>query len=200
MEVEYLIIHHTAVSREKNKAQYEAVRNYHISKNWGDIGYNFFIEPDGLLIAGREENVTGAHCKEERMNYKSLGICLTGNFDIEYPTQEQLDTLKTIITHLRIKYNILRENVKFHKDYASYKSCPGLNFSLEMLNKCMPLLELKRDIKGGFWFVKKDGSGKQKISNDETGVSGLLTVISREFGVDTMGEKYFDKLDDKKYF
>jgi len=200
MEIQYIIIHHTAVSRDENSKQYEAVKNTHIvEKKWGDIGYHYFIEPDGLLMKGRNENVTGAHCIEERMNYQSIGICIAGNFDKEKPTDEQLKTLKDIITHLRIKYDIPRENIKFHKDFSKTK-CAGINFTRELLLKYMPLLELKRDIRGGFWFIKKGDNGKQKISTADAGVAGMLTVISREFGVDTMPDRYFDKLETKKYF
>ena len=71
MKVEYLVIHHTAVSREQNHEQFEAVKNYHISKGWGNIGYHFFIEPNGVVKIGRAENEVGAHVKEQSMNYKS---------------------------------------------------------------------------------------------------------------------------------
>jgi len=200
MDIEHIIIHHTAVSRQLNSQQYEAVREYHKKQGWGYIGYHYFIEPNGLLMKGRQENVTGAHCKEDRMNYRSLGVCLAGNFDKEKPTDLQVESLKDIIAHLRIKYKISRKNVKFHRHFTAHKSCPGYNFTQILLNKCMPLLELKRDQKGGFWFVKKGDDGKQAISTADSGVAGLITVLSREFGVDTMPDSYFDKLENRKYF
>lgn len=193
---EYIIVHHTAVSREKNELQYNAVKEYHISKGWGDIGYHFFIEPQGLLMKGRGEIKEGAHCKEANMNERSFGVCLAGDFDREDPTPEQMRALKDVLNYLRVKYDIPRQNVKFHRDYAVYKSCPGTRFSREMLNKTMAMKELKRDNKGGFWFVKTGDNGKQKVDS----LNGLITVISREFGVDTMDDKYLGKLVDKKYF
>jgi len=197
---EYIILHHSAVSRKKNNAQYDAINNYHKGKGWGKIGYHYLIEPDGTLMAGRNHNEVGAHCKEEGMNYKSFGVCLTGDLDEEKATDEQLKTLRILIKDLRNKYNIPRKNVKFHRDYATYKTCPGNNFTKELLNKTMALQELKRDTNGGFWFIKKGDNGKQQIDASAKGTAALLTVISREFGVDTVNQEYLDKLEDKKYF
>jgi hypothetical protein len=197
MEVKYLVLHHTAVSREKNSAQFEAVRNYHKSKGWGDIGYAYFIEPNGLLLKGRRDDIPQAHVLEDNMNYKSLGICLTGNFDIEDPTPAQLKTLSSLLINLRIKYNISRDKVNFHRDFAKYKSCPGNNFTRELLQKNMPMAELVRDKNTGqHYFVKNGSEGKQKVDS----IGGVLTVIGREFGVRSLDGTTLDKIPDKNYF
>jgi N-acetyl-anhydromuramyl-L-alanine amidase AmpD len=154
------------------------------------------MEADGMLMRGRHESEVGAHCKEENMNYQSLGLCLTGNFDVEEPTKKQLNTLRELITYLRNKYDISRQNVKFHRDFATYKTCPGRLFTNKILNKCMSMRELKRDKKGGFWFIKSGDKGKQKVNS----IGGVLTVLSREFGVDTIDDTYLEELQDKKYF
>lgn len=199
-KLEYLIIHHTAVSRKDNGFQFEAVRKYHVGKGWGDIGYHYLIEPNGLLMKGRQETEAGAHCKEQEMNYRSLGICLTGNFDAEEPTKEQLKCLADILSHLRIKYDIPFDRVKFHRDYAAYKTCPGKLFTGDVLKGVMSMRELVRDASGGFWFVKTGDNSKQKIDVADKGVAGLLTVISREFGVRTVSDKSLDKLENKNHF
>ncbi len=131
----YLIVHHTAVSREKNSEQFKAVRGYHLRKGWGDIGYHYFIEPTGEVKKGRAENVAGAHTKQKLMNYRSLGIALAGNFDIEDPTPEQLKSLAKLIKKLRAKYNLSVEKVVPHRYYASYKSCPGTRFTDQILEQ-----------------------------------------------------------------
>lgn len=202
MKQEFLVIHHTAVSREKNMLQYNATNDYHKSKGFPKsetglyIGYHYFIEPSGKLYQTKLDHEFGAHCKEDEMNYKSLGICLTGNFDVEMPTEKQLATLATLITSLRIKYNISRQNVKFHRDYAP-KTCPGNNFTRELLEKNMPMTELVRNKDtGAFYFIKGKSEGKQKI----TTVAGLLTVISREFGVRNMDSSTISKIPDNNYF
>lgn len=134
---EYIIIHHTATPKDKNPRTFDAVKRYHISKGWGDIGYHYFIESDGTLFNGRNENVAGAHCYQDNMNFKSIGICLEGNFDIEEPNKEQLKTLKELIKTIQVKYNIPDKNVLPHRKYATYKSCPGKNFTDKEINELL---------------------------------------------------------------
>ena len=127
MTPQYIIIHHTAVSRVLNKNQFDAVKRYHIGLGWGNIGYHYLIEPNGLCKKGRRDNEVGAHCKEKAMNFKSLGICLTGNFDIEKPTDKQIYVLRDLLQSLTSKFRISAFRIFFHRDYAPYKSCPGKN-------------------------------------------------------------------------
>lgn len=127
MKPEHIIIHHTAVSREKNAAQFDAVNRYHQSLGWGNIGYHFLIEPNGKVCAGRRTDEVGAHCKEQSMNYHSIGICLTGNFDIEKPTPPQIFALRDLLRRLCKEFNIRDCRIWFHTDFAHYKTCPGKN-------------------------------------------------------------------------
>ena len=120
MNIKYLIIHHSAVSRKKNCEQFDAINNYHKRKGWGMIGYHYLIEPDGRIKIGRTESQTGAHCIGR--NHDSLGICLTGNFDIEDPTKEQEKSLKILLSDLSEGYP--KAQIKYHRDFAN-KTCPG---------------------------------------------------------------------------
>ena len=122
---EYIIIHHTLVSRNKNKEQFNAIDNYHKRKGWGGIGYQYLIEPDGEVKKGRKESEVGAHCTHRFMNYRSIGICLTGNFDIEEPTKKQKESLLKLLNELQAKYGIKDDKVLLHRELATYKSCPG---------------------------------------------------------------------------
>lgn len=123
-KIRYLIIHHSATARDTTT--FEAVKKYHISKGWGDIGYHFFITPNGKVMAGRSENTIGAHCQADSMNFKSLGICLPGNFMTEVPTVEQLSSLLDLIKRLMSKYNIPKENVLGHREVSGASTvCPG---------------------------------------------------------------------------
>ncbi len=132
---EYIIIHHSAVSRDKNNEQFDAVKRYHIGKGWGNIGYHWFIEPDGTIKKGRKENEIGAHCKEKWMNYRSIGICLAGHFDLEEPTTEQLEALQEVIHNLKLQYKIDPKSVRQHHFYAGYKSCPGKNLPIDVIQQ-----------------------------------------------------------------
>jgi len=124
MKPEYLIIHHSATARDTTT--FEAVKAGHIKKGWGDIGYHFFITADGVLHEGRGQDQIGAHCIADRMNYRSLGICLAGNFEIEQPTEKQLETLKGIVNQLKEIYKIPAENVLGHREVENASTlCPG---------------------------------------------------------------------------
>jgi N-acetyl-anhydromuramyl-L-alanine amidase AmpD len=122
--IKYLIVHHSATARDTTT--FEAVKRYHVSKGWGDIGYHYFITADGRIQQGRAENVVGAQCQADGMNFKSLGICLTGNFDTETPTVEQLTSLVNLLRTLMTKYSIPKENVIGHGQvHGASTACPG---------------------------------------------------------------------------
>jgi N-acetylmuramoyl-L-alanine amidase len=124
-----ILLHHSGVSRELNNEQFDAINGYHERLGWGMIGYQYVIEPNGDIKKGRHENQRGAHCYQEDMNIKSIGICLTGNFDIEKPTIQQLESLKILLKDLMNRHSILKEKVEPHRKYATYKSCPGTLFT-----------------------------------------------------------------------
>ena len=58
------------------------------------------------------------------MNFRSIGICLTGFFDVEEPTQEQCEALYKRLLLFMSKYDIPRGKIKPHRAYAN-KTCWG---------------------------------------------------------------------------
>jgi len=129
-DIKYLILHHSATSRDFTS--FLAVKNYHINqRGFWDIGYHFFITGDGKLHRGRPEDYVGAHCRTlpPSMNFRSLGICLAGNFEREEPNKAQLITLKFLLRFLMEKYSIPAENVLGHNQVLGTSTlCPGINF------------------------------------------------------------------------
>ena len=138
---QYLIIHHSLTKKSPSPKTWEAVNRYHKEKfNFPSslglfIGYHYWIEDNGRIIQARLDSDPGAHCKEECMNFKSLGICLEGNFDIEDPNPVQIFALRDLMQKLCTTYKILRENIMFHRDYATYKSCPGTRMNRDFIRK-----------------------------------------------------------------
>ena len=125
-----ILVHHTAVSYDKNPDQFKATKAYHISKGWGDIGYHYEISKSGKVYKGRDESLPGAHTKEGLVNYTSVGICLDGDFDKELPTKEQENSLKNLLLEMMKKYKITSDKIFPHRHYAvlngkPYKSCYG---------------------------------------------------------------------------
>ncbi|HRX63925.1 MAG TPA: N-acetylmuramoyl-L-alanine amidase [Candidatus Absconditabacterales bacterium] len=119
-----IIVHHTASDNSELKNKQDVIEYlsgvfyYHTLKHGrGDIGYNFLIDPFGNIYEGRAggEGVVGAHAKWN--NTPSIGISLIGNFDVQEPTVEALDSLIKLSTALTKKYNINpKSRVDYHRD------------------------------------------------------------------------------------
>ncbi|PCI20303.1 hypothetical protein COB64_02140 [Candidatus Wolfebacteria bacterium] len=137
---EYLIIHHTGAPKsnlllDTSTHTFEIIDAYHRSLGWESCGYHYVIEKDGKVAKNpyRDDDYHGAHCSQEKMNTRSLGICLTGNFDATMPTKAQIRSLKELIREKRRQYNIPLTNIVPHRVFATYKSCFGTKLSAEWL-------------------------------------------------------------------
>lgn len=91
--VTHLIVHHSAGSNTSANwpAVVLSIWNSHVNTNgWSDIGYNWLIDPNGVLYEGRGggNNVVGAHfCG---FNGGTMGTCMLGT----YTTQSISDTAR----------------------------------------------------------------------------------------------------------
>lgn len=115
-QVDYLIVHHTASTRDLTVAEIHAE---HLNLGWLGFGYHYYIRKDGKVYRGRQEKFSGSHC--EGYNAYSLGICLSGNFEVEEPTSEQLDSLRQLIKDLKTKYP--KATVHSHSDFNATACC-----------------------------------------------------------------------------
>lgn len=123
-----IIYHHSA----REYWSPEGINEYHKSRGWIGIGYNYYIRKDGSIYGARPENSEGAHTKGE--NSKSIGICLEGNFEEEELTKKQIDSLINLSVYISLKYDIYK--IIGHKDV--YETlCPGENF---------PIKEIKNEV------------------------------------------------------
>ena len=130
----HIIIHHSFTEDSKT-VSWDAIRKYHVeTQKWADIGYHFGIEmgPNGeyLLLTGRPLNQVGAHCKEENMNKVGIGFCFVGNFDLAPPPTTMFVKGAHYVKSLMDVFGIIPSNVRWHRDYATYKSCPGTQFDM----------------------------------------------------------------------
>ncbi|MBN2317928.1 MAG: N-acetylmuramoyl-L-alanine amidase [Acidobacteria bacterium] len=133
MRPDHIVIHHS-LTEDGTTVSWGAIRKYHLHKGWIDVGYHFGLELIGdhyEILMGRMQEQTGAHCREEGMNRRSLGICVVGNFDFAPPPDPALDQLAMLVKSLQGIWSIPIENVKRHTDFATYKSCPGKLFPWE---------------------------------------------------------------------
>ncbi|NDJ62429.1 MAG: hypothetical protein GYB67_14975, partial [Chloroflexi bacterium] len=98
--VTHLIIHHTVNSNSTTDwpAAVRAIWQFHaISRNWGDIGYNYLIDPNGVMYEGRAggDDVIGAHFS--CINANTMGVAMMGTYTSETPTAAALATLEQLL-------------------------------------------------------------------------------------------------------
>jgi len=137
MKPEYIIVHHS-LTKDSNTVSWGAIRKYHLSKGWSDIGYHAgieFIQENIEVLLGRRWDKVGAHCSQDGMNKKSLGLCLIGNFDITVPDILVLDVATDLIRYWMRLFQIPAENVLPHRQFATYKTCPGRKFDFDFFQQ-----------------------------------------------------------------
>lgn len=136
----HIILHHS-LTKDGQTVNTRAIRRWHIEHNgWSDIGYHFVIEKvqnEIEIFCGRMLGQRGAHVKESGMNSKSFGICFVGNYDLAPPPPDMWNKGLLLVRSLMGTFNIPRTNVRGHKDYAPYKSCPGDRFDLDAFRRSL---------------------------------------------------------------
>lgn len=135
----HIVIHHTDSGYSGDGSS--DVRNiwaYHTFGNgWGDIGYNFVIDPRGNVYEGRAGGPTAVGAHTEHYNYGAIGISLIGNFDDQTPPPAMVKALVGLVSQLGNQYGINMEgvtddgtltfaNLAGHRDFYA-TSCPGIN-------------------------------------------------------------------------
>ncbi len=150
--VTHIIIHHSAGSTVSNDyaAVVKSYWNYHVNTHgWADIGYNWLVDPNGVLYKGRawksstQENVMGAH--NSGKNGNTVGICFIGNYVSNIPSDKGLNMLASISAFLSTKYGIDPEgksyhnaigktnyNITGHGQSGGGTSCPGTQIKNRM--------------------------------------------------------------------
>ncbi len=84
----WVVIHTAATPGASIDISAASIRRYHVNeRGFSDIGYHSVVRKDGRIEKGRPEDQMGAHV--EGFNAKSIGVCFSGNGDIEDFTQAQ---------------------------------------------------------------------------------------------------------------
>lgn len=97
-EVTHLIIHHSAGTNNADDwaAIVRVIYELHVTGNgWDDVGYNYLIDPNGVIYEGRGNDVRGAHfCGS---NTGTMGVCVLGTFTNVAPSDAARAALATLL-------------------------------------------------------------------------------------------------------
>lgn len=137
--IKEIIVHYTATPQGENFTV-EQIRQMHLANGWSDIGYHWYIDLNGNIFKGRDENLVGAHTVGH--NTISIGICYCGgcpprsnknwqNIGIDTRTPAQKAALINLIWELKRRYPYA--TVHGHNEFAN-KPCPGFNAREEYEN------------------------------------------------------------------
>lgn len=120
--VDTLILHHSG----SQSWTVQDVANYHVKeKGWPGIGYHFVITQNGLIFQTNKLSSQSYHCKNH--NFRSIGICCLGNFELEEMNEKQEHALMMLLWTIGTNFKPI--NILPHKDLGP-TLCPGLHFPL----------------------------------------------------------------------
>lgn len=99
-KVTHLVVHHSAGANEARDwaAVMRSIWVLHVAGNgWNDIGYNYLIDPNGVIYEGRAggDGVIGAHFSG--VNTGTMGVCLVGTFSDQAPSRAAVTSLKSLL-------------------------------------------------------------------------------------------------------
>lgn len=114
-KADHIIVHHSAGTNSSSNwaAVVSSIWDFHVNTNgWDDIGYNWLIDPDGVIYEGRGDSVQGAHFS--CMNTETTGICLLGNFVSTAPADSAIASLIRMVAWEGCDKNIAPATSSFH--------------------------------------------------------------------------------------
>jgi hypothetical protein len=126
------VIHHS-LTKDGRTVSWGAIRKYHMTEMappMVEIGYHEGVElvDDAYeALMGRPWDRIGAHTLGQ--NYRSLGLCLIGNFDLEEPPPKQLEKAAGIVALWLRLFGIDKTKIYPH-GFFNPKTCPGLKFDM----------------------------------------------------------------------
>ena len=141
-DVTHIIVHHSAANYSADQDYKQVVRSYwdyHVNTHgWDDIGYNWLVDPNGVIYEGRGKDKKGAHFSGANSN--TMGVCVIGNYQTAQPTNISLEKLEDLIaweagrknidvltTGYHSASNLTIYHVAGHRDGPGTTDCPGNN-------------------------------------------------------------------------
>jgi hypothetical protein len=120
----------------------EFVHRLHLSYGYSGLGYHFLIGNgnglgDGIIHVGYRwsEQKAGAHVarsapNDRELNERTIGICLIGNGERMPFTDNQIQSLISLLRRLQVELDIPRDAIRLHSEVAPGVSSPGRFFPI----------------------------------------------------------------------
>lgn len=130
----YIIIHCTDVSEKTIWDQLVSVNKYHKGLNFTRSSLGYYVGYHRLITGGvnykcKEDDEEGCHTNQSEggvsINFLSLGVCVGFDGDIEQMNPTHYTLLRAQVLAWQKQYNIPNFNVKFHRYFNLFKTCPG---------------------------------------------------------------------------
>lgn len=131
-KIEYIAIHCTA-TKEGYPFYAKDIEQWHKSRGWSGIGYNYVIDLKGDIELGRDVNLVPAHVVGYNSN--SIGVVYVGGLDSNMKpkdtrTIEQKESLLKLLKELKKIYPTAI--IQGHRDFPKVaKECPCFNAKKE---------------------------------------------------------------------
>lgn len=117
------------------------------TRGWVDIPYHYVVDRDGVIYEGRPVQFVG----DTGTNYDPTGhisIAAMGDFDIQAPSQAQVEAIVALAAWLSATYHIPPALIQGHRDYA-YTTCPGEYFYFDYVQNGFIRRAVEERLRGG---------------------------------------------------
>jgi peptidoglycan hydrolase-like protein with peptidoglycan-binding domain len=134
-----IVIHHSATdSKSAGSNPYSYARYHTATLNWPCIGYDTVIQPLEPHIY-RTANLQDRNYHAGNQNSLWYGICISGNYDIEEPTDLHYRLIVAAIFDLIARHEKLTgkrwdPDIQPHSKFST-KTCPGRKFDMARIRR-----------------------------------------------------------------
>ena len=157
--IDSLHMHHTWVpnrSQYSGEASINAIYEAHLARGFVDIAEHITIAPDGTIWTGRDWNLPPAsavHFNGTNLSGPFMFETI-GDFDLGHDPFDgvQRETVLSVLAHLLTRFNLPLEQIRFHNQMTTLKSCPGTSIQrsqvLQDVNKLLGGVETQPTVAG----------------------------------------------------
>ncbi|MBI5961254.1 MAG: N-acetylmuramoyl-L-alanine amidase [Chloroflexi bacterium] len=119
-----VVVHHSVIYKTDDPTTMQEIQTEHLDlRKWADVGYHFGVGVSGQVFEGRSLGARGTHV--EQFNSGSVGVVFFGNFEIQAPTQPQIDQGRRLIDWLALRLELT--HLAGHGEFNDFTDCPGDN-------------------------------------------------------------------------